>query len=223
MKKLFAIIAVAMASVMVANAQIGIVGGFTNSGTTEINTTDFAKNIENVNTYHVGLAFKLPLPLGFAIQPELLYQVKGADLGEVVEKAGNGEDVSGATQEFKTEDAFAELGIGVQWGIDLVAFRPFVFAKPFVGLGLDSILGADVVKDGTDKTLENAKNDIEYGISIGAGLELLEHFQLSLEFFKNLGNLYNGDEVKVDTEAATAEFTNLESYGGFKVTLGFFF
>ena len=222
MKKLFALIAVAMASVMVANAQIGIVAGFTNSGTTKIDTENIASNIENVNEYHVGVAFKLPLPLGFAIQPELLYQVKGAYLTEYAEKAESG-DTENIGETFKTEDAFAELGIGLQWGLDLVAFRPFVFAKPFVGLGLDSILGGNIVQDGTDKTMENAKNDIEYGFSIGAGIELLEHFQLSLEYFKNLGKLYNGDEVNVDTDAATADFTNLESYGGIKVTLGFLF
>ena len=73
------------------------------------------------------------------------------------------------------------------------------------------------------ESIDNAKNDLEYGLSIGAGLELLEHFQLSLEFYKNLGNLFNEGELNIDTDAATKNFSNLESYSGFKVSLAFLF
>lgn len=209
---------------MVANAQVGIIGGFTSSST-EINTEDFAKNFEGVQEYHVGLAFKLPLPLGFAVQPELLYQIKGAELSGVIESAENGEDLSAKGEEFETATGFAEIGLGLQWGLDLVALRPFVFAKPFVGVAVANFdnFGENTIKEGTDKTIENAKNALEYGFSAGAGLELLEHFQLSLEFYKNLGNLFDEGELNADVDAATKDFAKLESYSGFKVTLGFFF
>lgn len=222
MKKFFAIIAVAFASVMVANAQIGIVAGFTSSNA-EINTEELAKNLEGVEQYHVGLAFKLPLPLGFAIQPELLYQVKGAELSGMVESANNGEEIP--TDSFETKDGFAELGIGIQWGLDLVAFRPFVFAKPFAGISVNSFTNGNLIEDGTDKTIDNAKKDLEYGFSIGAGLELLEHFQLSLEFFKNLGTLFdeNGEVQASAEDIDTENLTKFDSYQGFKVTLGFLF
>ena len=231
MKKLFAIIAVAMASVMVANAQIGIIGGVTTSSTT-IDTENFEKNLENVNLYHVGLGIKVPLPLGFAIQPELLYQMKGADLKETYDALGTGTEIQ--TSEFSTKDGFAELGLGVQWGIDLVAFRPFVFAKPFVGYKLTgeedySNLGTEVIKNGTDETYEKylaeAKTNLEYGYSIGAGIELLEHFQLSLEYFKNLGKMFEEDKFDADKakETVLANYKDIDSYGGIKVTLGFFF
>ena len=221
MKKIIVLIIAAMASIMVANAQIGIIGGITSS-TSTVNTEDFMKNLEGIEQYHAGIAFKLPLPLGFAIQPEILYQVKGAELSGMINSEGE-EGSTVTAEDFETKDGFAELGIGVQWGIDLVAFRPFVFAKPFAGIRVASFTNGNVVKDGTDKTIENAKNDLEYGLSIGAGLELLEHFQLSFEFYKNLGNLFNEGEVNVDTEAATKDFSNIESYNGFKVSLGFFF
>ena len=231
MKKLFAIIAVAMASVMVANAQIGIIGGVTSSSTT-IDTENFEKNLENVNLYHVGLALKVPLPLGFAIQPELLYQMKGADLKETYDALGTGTEVK--TSEFSTKDGYLELGVGAQWGIDLVAFRPFVFAKPFVGYQLTgeedySNIGTDVIQNGTDETYEqylaDAKTKLEYGYSIGAGIELLEHFQLSLEYFKNLGQMFENDKFDADKakETVLSNYKDLESYGGIKVTLGFFF
>lgn len=226
MKKFFAVIAVAFASVMVANAQIGIVAGVTSS-TTEINSENIEANMEGINQYHIGVALKLPLPLGFAIQPELLYQIKGADLKETYDALGTGKEIE--TSSWNTKSGFAELGIGVQWGLDLVAFRPFVFAKPFVGYqvsGEGEYSGAgDILKEGTDQYLEDAKNKLEYGYSIGLGLELLEHFQLSFEFFNNLGQMF--DEGKFDsdkaTEAVVNNYKDIENYSGFKVTLGFLF
>lgn len=221
MKKFFAVIAVAMASVMVANAQIGVVAGF-GSSTTTINEEDLLANLNGVNDYHVGVAFKLPLPFGFAVQPELIYQIKGADLGQVV----NGEkQADAAAEEFKFNAGFAELNVGVQWGLDLVAFRPFIFAKPFIGYQLNEEEIKEF-KDETDQALSDAKNKLEYGFSIGAGLDLLEHFQLSVEFFKNLGALYNAEgEINASKEdiPETSKLTDLSNYGGIKVSLGFFF
>jgi hypothetical protein len=226
MKKLIAIIAVAMASVMVANAQIGIVGGFQIPSTT-IDTENIESNLEGVEYYHLGVAFKLPLPFGFAVQPEILYQMKGANLSETYNAAIAGEDISAKTSEFETKAGYAELGVGLQWGLDLVAFRPFIFAKPFVGYQLTGEENWDGLLAGDDMNqyLENAKNKVEYGYSIGAGLELLEHFQLSLEYFKNLGQMFNQGEFDSDKakEAVISNYKDLESYGGIKITLGFLF
>ncbi|MBP5333207.1 MAG: PorT family protein [Bacteroidales bacterium] len=226
MKKFFAVIAVAFASVVVANAQIGIVAGVTSS-TAKIDKENIENNMSGIDQYHVGVALKLPLPLGFAIQPELLYQIKGADLKETYDKLGSGAEIE--TSSWNTKSGFAELGIGIQWGLDLVAFRPFVFAKPFVGYminGEGEYNGAaDVLKEGTDKYLEDAKNKLEYGFSVGAGLELLEHFQLSFEFFNNLGQMFDEGQFNKDkaTEAVVNNYKDLENYSGFKVTLGFLF
>ena len=226
MKKFFAVIAVAFASVVVANAQIGLVAGVTSS-TAKIDKENIENNMSGIDQYHVGVALKLPLPLGFAIQPELLYQIKGADLKETYDKLGSGAEIE--TSSWNTKSGFAELGIGIQWGLDLVAFRPFVFAKPFVGYminGEGEYNGAaDVLKEGTDKYLEDAKNKLEYGFSVGAGLELLEHFQLSFEFFNNLGQMFDEGQFNKDkaTEAVVNNYKDLENYSGFKVTLGFLF
>ena len=218
MKKLFAIIAVAMASVMVANAQIGVVAGFGSSSTT-INEEDILSNLNGVNDYHVGLALKLPLPLGFAIQPELTYQIKGADLGAIVN-----EGAETKTEDFNFTSGVAQLNVGLQWGIDLVAFRPFVQAKPFVGYVVNEDFAKNISED-TEKALTEAQNKLQYGFSVGAGIDLLEHFQLSVEFFKNLGDLFNENgEVNASADDVdTSKLTDLINYGGIKVSLGFFF
>ena len=218
MKKLFALIAVAMASVMVANAQIGIVAGI-GSSTTTVNEEDILSNLNGVSDYHLGVALKLPLPLGFAIQPELTYQIKGADLGAIV---NDGAETS--VDEFNFKSGVAQLDLGIQWGLDLVAFRPFVFAKPFVGYVINEDFAKNISED-TEQTLKEAQNKLQYGFSVGAGIDLLEHFQLSVAFFKNLGNLFNENgEVNASADDVdTSKLTDLSNYGGIKVSLGFFF
>ena len=218
MKKLFALIAVAMASVMVANAQIGIVAGI-GSSTTTVNEEDILSNLNGVSDYHLGVALKLPLPLGFAIQPELTYQIKGADLGAIVN-----EGAETSVDEFNFKSGVAQLDLGIQWGIDLVAFRPFIFGKPFIGYVINEDFAKNISED-TEKTLKEAQNKLQYGFSVGAGIDLLEHFQLSVAFFKNLGNLFNENgEVNASTDDVdTSKLTDLSKFGGIKVTLGFFF
>ena len=218
MKKLFALIAVAMASVMVANAQIGIVAGI-GSSTTTVNEEDILSNLNGVSDYHLGVALKLPLPLGFAIQPELTYQIKGADLGAIVN-----EGAETSVDEFNFKSGVAQLDLGIQWGLDLVAFRPFIFGKPFIGYVINEDFAKNISED-TEKALKEAQNKLQYGFSVGAGIDLLEHFQLSVAFFKNLGNLFNENgEVNASTDDVdTSKLTDLSNYGGIKVTLGFFF
>ena len=86
MKKVIAIIAVAIASMSIAHAQFGIVAGFTSSSTDfakdENGKVDWKANAESVSLYHVGLTYKLDLGLGLAIQPSLTYEMKGAKLSE---------------------------------------------------------------------------------------------------------------------------------------------
>jgi hypothetical protein len=76
-----------------------------------------------------------------------------------------------------------------------------------------------------DADLEKAKNKLEYGFSIGAGIELIKHLQLSVQYFMNLGKLYN--EGKVDGtkvwDSVKSNFNDINNYNGVKVTLGYFF
>lgn len=219
MKKLFTLISVLVASATIANAQVGIIGGITSSSTA-INTENFFDNAANVNQYHAGIAVKINLPLGFALQPELLYQVKGVNLKATIEE---GSEVK--AEDFQLNQGFAELGLGLQWGIDLSAIRPYVFAQPFVGYQLTENIATDIVKQGTDNFWEDAKNKIEYGIGVGVGVELIEHVQLSFQYYKNIGNLFQEGEINSDKIASDSvqDLQNLESYNGFKLSLALFF
>ena len=178
MKRVITLVAVAAASLLMAaraHAQFGIVGGITSS-TTEMTT---AEDVKSMSLYHAGLTYKFNLGAGFAIQPSVLYQVKGANLGELN---------TASSEDFKVKSGYVELPVGLQWGPDLMVFRPFVMAEPFIGYQVTSSdRGADSIEGWT----EQAKNKFEYGFALGGGLELAGNIQLSVQWFNNMGSLVN--------------------------------
>lgn len=178
MKRIITLVAVAAASLLMAaraHAQFGIVGGITSS-TTEMTT---AEDVKSMSLYHAGLTYKFNLGAGFAIQPSVLYQVKGANLGELN---------TASSDDFKVKSGYVEVPVGFQWGPDLMVFRPFVMAEPFIGYQVTSSdRGADSIEGWT----EQAKNKFEYGYAVGGGLELAGNIQLSVQWFNNMGSLVN--------------------------------
>lgn len=213
MKKVL-FIAALFASMAVASAQqFGVIGGMTLSS-----MDGAAKPDENkaMFLYQAGVVYKMDLGAGFAVQPSLTYQVKGATL-----KQNN--DVT-------TKTGFAELGIGAQWGPDLLAFRPFVFVEPFVGYGVTgkedlSISGLNISASKEQKeALVAAKNKLEYGLGAGLGLEFGGHVQLTCQLFRNMGLLYKEGEFDtgklVDIKSS---YKDLKNYQGVKVSLAILF
>jgi len=209
MKRIITLVAVAAASLFMAvraEAQVGIVAGLTSSKADMSSAID---DVKNIALYHAGLTYKIDLGIGFAIQPSLIYQVKGANLGSL--DAATGED-------FKLKSGFVELPVGFQWGPDLLMFRPYVFAEPFIGYQITSSdKGAENFGDWT----KQAKNKLEYGFGVGGGLEIASHLQLSVQWFKNLGNMF-GDNVK-SADTTWSEVKDVKNYQGIKVTLGILF
>ena len=228
MKKILTIVAL-FASIFAAQAQIGIMGGFTSSNTT-VDKKDIMENAKNISLYHAGVFYKMNIGAGFAIQPSLCYQVKGASLKDNIEVG----DIKVASENLETKTGFIELGAGVQWGIDLMAFRPYAFVEPFIGYGLtgtenfdytEYFAGSKLDSEKLNAAAQNVKNKLEYGFGIGAGVEIASHVQVSVQWFKNLGNLYN--EGKIDGEeimtAVKDNYKNVDNYSGIKVTLGILF
>lgn len=179
MKKLFvAILALSLA--ISANAQVGIIAGFTSSAT-DFKTAAADVQSKNVSLYHFGLTYKLGVGNFLAIQPSLIYNVKGAKLADVT-------SISTVSADFKT--GFLELPVQVQVGFGLGSLaRIYGIAEPFIGYAISNdikITSTSSVKDNWDLV----KSRMEYGIGLGAGVELFSHLQVSARYFWNLGDLY---------------------------------
>ena len=212
MKKMMFVAALFLSMAAYAQ-QFGVIGGMT------LSTMDGAsapKENKNMVLYQAGVLYKADLGAGFAVQPSLTYQVKGATL-----KQNN--DVTSKT-------GFVELGVGAQWGPDLLAFRPYLFVEPYVGYGVTgkedlSISGLNISATQEQKdALVAAKNKLEYGLGAGIGLEIASHIQLSCQLYRNFGPLYKEGEFDagklVDIKSS---YKGLKNYQGMKISLAILF
>ena len=110
-----------------------------------------------------------------------------------------------------------ELELGTQVGIDLLALRPYFLFEPFIGVDLGAL---NKLNGEVSQVLNDAKKKFEYGFGVGAGIELVSHIQISVQWFMNIGNLYDGNKL---ANTNLSSLTNLRNYQGVKVTLGLFF
>lgn len=167
------IMVVLLAFCMLAGAQnifaqhhFGITGG-----------VDFSYNdakeygVGQKTSWHAGLTYQSNLGLGFSIQPSLLYHVKGARTRDFVE------DVKNKTYDFAI--GYLELPVAIQWGPDLLFLRPFVEVTPYIGYGLtnavvttDTPIKGSAKPEQTSTTDWNLLNRLEYGVGVGAGIEV---------------------------------------------------
>ncbi len=217
MKKKFivAALAAALAFCVEASAQsflsprVGVIGGFTSSSTS-------IKEVDNksVSLYHVGLTAELPLFGGLAIQPSVLYQVKGLS----ADKWGSS-SVSETVGSFETKVGYLEVPVQIQWGPDLLAFRPYVFAEPFVGYRLGQNTKG-VFADG----LKDSLKKFEYGLGLGGGLEVWK-LQLSVKYFWNFGDIYDkgGNLVDSSKDALRDAVNKGNNFNGIMASVAIFF
>ena len=163
----------------------GVLGG-ANFYTTNVKNI----NAETMTQWHAGIAYKFNLPLGFHLQPTLLYNVKGANL--------KWSDIS---------VGYLELMASIQWGVDLILFRPFLDVSPFVGYAVNNFgdLSSIWKKDG---------NPLEYGVGLGGGLDIWR-FQISARYNWNFGRLFNATESIDGLKNA--------NFCGVTLSLGYFF
>ena len=202
MKRFLTLVAAVAASMILAagaHAQFGFLVGLTSSSVKMASS-------DAISLYHAGLTYKIDLPSGFAIQPAVLYQVKGANVGQL----GTATD-----EDFKVKTGFVEVPLGLQWGPHLAAFRPYVFAEPFFGYRVSSTdRGNETFRDWASQ----AKNKFEYGFGLGAGLEISEHLQLSVQWFNNLGAMFSKP-----AESGTESLGKVKNFEGIKFSLASLF
>ena len=175
MKKFIVIVASLLLAVS-AHAQLGVVAGITSSKGDLKSAINDVK-VQNITQYHVGVTYKLDLGL-LAIQPSLLYNMKGTKL--------NVAEIKSTELDYKT--GYIEIPVQLQVGLNLGVARIYGFAEPFIGYAITNtatLSGQDLKAD-----WDNVKNRLEYGVGLGAGVELIKHVQVSVRYFWNMGDMY---------------------------------
>ena len=153
------------------------------------------------------------LPLGFAIQPDLLYHVKASRLSEInAETFGLG---------------YVELPVNIQWGLRFAQQKVRVFAQasPFIGYAVtqsgnvDPIRTGNAVVDGALSSTGLDKwtniNRFSYGAGLGLGIQLWA-LQLTAQYTWNLGQL-------ADVKNTSLSDFNDKNFGGYVISLAFMF
>lgn len=189
MKRLMTVIALCVmtfwGSHTLRAGDFGIVGGANFTGVKDV-------SVDLATGYHAGITYKFRLPLGFSIQPSLLYNMKASTV-ETSPEAGAGLSVDlGA---LAANVGYAELPVSFQWGPDLLLFRPFLDVTPFVGYAVNNEISnrmrlTDVIK--TWKNDWDGMNRLEYGLGLGVGLEVWK-IQIIGRYNWNFGPLFNSE------------------------------
>lgn len=222
MKKLILALSALLLAVS-ANAQLGIVAGVTS---TKTNLDEAYKDIAetmNVDQYHAGLVYNLNLPLGLSLQPGLIYNMKGQSLASNIDALGAKQDVT-----INTKTGYLEIPVRVAWGVDLGLFKPYVFAEPYLGYAITTetktefkdAAAAEILNSAMGTQLESknewdARNRLEYGVGLGAGVRLLKFASLSVKYFWEFGNLYKEGEKSpnLSTEQMVNAFKEQKASG----------
>lgn len=222
MRKLIAFVTAAAAAMAVSagnvsaadrgHARAGVMAGFTSSSS-NVKRWDAS----SIGRFHLGFTAQIPIVGGFALQPSVLYQAKGSKLnGDVAEEQASA---------LNAKVNYLEIPVQIQWGPDLVAFRPYVFAEPFVGYGLRA-KARSVDGGGTYTTSSFETSGLsrwEYGLGLGAGIDVWK-LQVSVKYYWNFGSLFNesGKLNDVGTQIKDA-FKDGRNFKGVTISLAYMF
>ena len=219
MKKLFTVIAIILIAVPAfsqGKSRWGVIGGFTSASTNlkEIGGKNFAG-------FHAGLTAYHPLGLGFAFQPSIIYQQKGMKWQPVISSLSPSPIVGDRI-------GYVQVPLQLQFGIDLVILRPYVFVEPFVGYAVHNSFSTEVA--GIDiKPIKNewtGINRFEYGLGVGGGLDITRRFQVSVKYYWNFNSNFNDGALKEAVEAIkiiAGAIKDKSQFNGLQVSAAIFF
>lgn len=164
--------------------------------------------------WNVGATLQVDLPLGFSIQPSLVYMHKAAGFEVPALSSAIVDDLK--LQVLQTVGSVV-LPVSVQWGPDLIVARPFLDVTPYVGYSLTNKVKSDFA--GVEETVKGG-NGLDYGLGLGAGLNVWK-LQAIVRYNWNFGVLGNYKDFS-EVELGSLK-TDSETFGGITVSLAYFF
>ena len=157
--------------------------------------------------WNLGLIYSCDLPLGFSVQPSLVYHQKGMNVTE------------GVAQNM----SYIEVPVSVQWGPDLLLFRPFLDATPYIGYAVSNQTKIKLpgVKDVINGSWEG-KERLEYGLGLGAGISIWK-LQFIARYNWSFGSVYNVEGWDYLKEQISGIKKTNDNFGGVTLSLALLF
>ncbi len=178
MKRVYLLILALVAWMAVpAQAQFkwGIKGG---ANISSIHFSDLPETFstDNLTGFHIGPTIELMAPLvGLGFDASILYSQTGMEIG---------------TQTVKSD--YLNIPVNLKWKIGIPAVKVFAAAGPYVGFRLGGGKIWDVLSDQIESKSFSA------GLNIGAGVELIQHLQISATYQLGLTDNYSIKKLEID-------------------------
>ena len=131
---------------------------------------------KNFTGYHVGFGYRTGTWSGLRLQPELIYNVRGTRVDDAT----------------RWSMGYIEMPLNLQWGLDLIVLRPFIQVAPCIGYDFLNNTSSTAAGQALGTVTTDA-NRLEYGLSVGGGLDILNSFQISVNYNWNFGPVANLD------------------------------
>ncbi|MDR1343393.1 MAG: PorT family protein [Prevotellaceae bacterium] len=148
--------------------------------------------------FHAGLFGQVNIPIiGLGIQPEVLYLNQSISY------------INESNESASKSASYIDIPINITWGIDVKIARPFIALTPYLRYSLSDVTtfvrnAAAAVAPPTKQEM----NKFDYGIGVGAGIDLFSKLQLMGRYSWGLNDLVKDHSYKVQ---------------GFTVSLGYIF
>ncbi|MDR3366286.1 MAG: PorT family protein [Prevotellaceae bacterium] len=146
--------------------------------------------------FHFGFFGQVNIPvIGLGIQPELLY------LNQPISYFDYAEDDK-ASKPASKRASYLEVPINITWGIDLKVVRPFIAVTPYLRYAFSDVetyadkVVQEAVKAGKVPEPEYMSS-FDYGIGVGAGIDLFSKVQLMGRYSWGLSDLVKTGNYKV--------------------------
>lgn len=131
--------------------------------------------------FHAGILAQFNIPIvGIGVQPEVLYAYRGEKVFD-----GQSEKNKGVS--------FIDIPLNVTWGIDLKVIRPFVAVTPYISYAFSDV--KTWVANNDPSAFQKVDN-LNYGIGVGAGIELFQKLQVMGRYSWGLKNLVSDGSYK---------------------------
>ena len=131
---------------------------------------------DNLTGFHIGPTIELMAPfIGLGFDASILYSQTGMEIG---------------TQKIKSD--YLNVPVNLKWKIGIPAVKVFAAAGPYVGFRLGGGKIWDVLSDQIESKSFSA------GLNLGAGVELIQHLQISATYQLGLTDNYSVKQLKID-------------------------
>ena len=203
MKKIFAVVLMAVAFAMPSNAQIkfGVTGGLNMSN---VNTKDLGGSVKSRAGFFIGPTVKFTLPVvGLGIDASAVYDQREAKAGE-----GNNE------QTIKSQSI--QIPINLRYGAGLGDLAEiFLFAGPQFGFNVGSNKKFEEI--GAEWTLKSSN----LSANVGIGVTVLSHLQAKFNYNFALGK--TGEVKPLDAAKSVIKDTGSAKFSAWQISLAYWF